>query len=263
MCLGGGTPQPAQPNYSQIIKDTTNAEVGLATDEFNAEKTYQPQYTNLALSNIGTTVNGTPGTAGLTQLLAQSNSATRGGAANDYEQIAPGINRTALLSNPLLPLINQSAASGLQAGGSLTPEQIQAMQQASRAAFASRGLTGSNASLADEITKQFNLSNSLLQQRQKFALQTASANQSAIAGSPLSSIFAQPNSVLPAAASIDASAGPTLFNPQAGNGLAQSNYQTASTIAQNNAAQQTAQTNGYVSAGASLAAAGIVAAALA
>ena len=74
-------------------------------------------------------------------------------------------------------MLNAQAVAGLEAGTGMTPEEQRQIQQASRAAYAARGMGGTNAAIGDELIQQYNLGQALLRQRQAFGTQMAGVNQ--------------------------------------------------------------------------------------
>lgn len=166
---------------------------------------------------------------GLLQMMRDQNVSQREADINDVLRLGPEARAAMLAANPdnavLLGKLNRQANEGLDAGSNLTPEEQRSMQQASRAAFAARGMGGSNGAVADELLRQFDLGQRLLRQRQAFA-QSVLGNNQAIVGDPFQMILSRNSGALPAAQQSYQQAGPQLFNPQAGLGLAASNYQT-------------------------------------
>lgn len=304
-CFSQDAPPPV--NYADQTQQTLQAQINLAPQQFASEATYQPQYTNLALSNINNLLNGTPGgsksvdtmhtagdagwydpsgtfvsrgqfvpgkvaidpnlsplargaamaaaqangtgpyytpgtmpgagdtwqnagsdfhtqatintpaTPGLTSVLAGANTAQRQSDINDVTNLGPQARAAMLNANPdqaaLLGTLNQQANDELAAGSSLTPDQIRAMQQASRAAFAARGMSGSNAGISDELLRQYNLGNQMLMQRQQFA-QSVLGNNAAVVGDPFMSILGRSSGAIGTAQGIAQNSGPSLFNPE-------------------------------------------------
>jgi hypothetical protein len=215
---------PPTPNYGDITRQTLGAQVDLAPQEFHAEAQFSPQYTGLEVNNLGTAANG------LNSLLTGG----RASGVSDLESLGPAAASAITNANPaqaqLLGGLNASANTGLAAGSGLTPDQATAMQQASRAGYAARGLTNSNSSVLDELLRQFNLGQNLLTQRQNFAQGVAQTNNSTV-NNPLYSLLMGTPSSVSMAPGVVSGAGPSLFNPQAGIGLAQSNYATQSQFA--------------------------------
>ena len=82
----------------------------------------------------------------------------------------------------LQDLVMQQAIEEMLAGGNLTPAQQRAVQQNSRAAFAARGMGGSNAALADELLAQYDLGEQAKAARRQFAMSALGLNQNLSAG---------------------------------------------------------------------------------
>lgn len=154
---------------------------------------------------------------GLLQLLSDQASSQRGSDIADVARLGPEARAAMLAANPdqaaLLSKLNSQANEGLDAGSNLTPDEQRAMQQASRAAFAARGVGGTNASIADELLRQFNLGQQLLRQRQQFAGTVLGENQ-AIVGDPFQQILSRTSGAVPLAGQVGQNAGPSLFNPE-------------------------------------------------
>lgn len=318
-CFSPKAPRP--PNYGQITRDTLQAQVDLAPQQYASEATYQPLYLDLALSNLNSLLYGTqggeeqyqqnitadkagwydasgnflgadryqymtPGTTapttraglggfvnqispddtsggtmqvpegvrwigkggrmqvagtrtrdpqtGLLELMQGAKSSQRAADIQDVMTLGPQAREALLAANPesaaLLAKLNEQANAGLDAGTGLTPEEQRAMQQAARAAWAARGLGASNGAAADELLAQFNLGQQLQRQRQSFA-QSVLGNNQQILGDPFMQILGRGSNAIGQAQGIGAGAGPSLFNPEAGLGLAASNYATATNFA--------------------------------
>lgn len=120
----------------------------------------------------------------------QANTLQREADIADVERLAPQVQAQIRASNPELyanmakldemagkgvgssdiqKMLEQQARDELALGRSLSPEEVRMSQQASRAAFASRGLNSGNASIAEEILGQQQLSDQRLAQRRQFA----------------------------------------------------------------------------------------------
>lgn len=178
----------------------------------------------------------TPATPGLQQILSQANTQTRQANMADVANLGPAATNAVQWADPqqgqLIDMMNQQAQQGLAYGSNLTPDEQTAMQQASRAAFAARGMTGSNSELADELLKQFNLGQSLLQQRQNFAGNVAGYNNAYVT-SPAWQLMTAQSPAFGTAQGVMANAGPGLFNPQSplAGSIAAGNQQMAAAFA--------------------------------
>lgn len=117
----------------------------------------------------------------LSRATATANTAQRTADIGDVANLGPQARAAILGANPdnarILDLLNQGAIGGLEAGTSMTDAEARQVQQASRAAFAARGTSGGNASIADELLQQFNMGQALQDQRRNFALRALGANQ--------------------------------------------------------------------------------------
>lgn len=198
--------QPADISYSNQLRSTLGAQSSLAPQQLGLEQQYQPQYAALALKNYQTI------SPGLTNQRLSNLDAARSSV--------PGLTDTVRSINPqsqaLLGTLNAQVLGDLQAGTSLSPEQTRQAQQASRAAYAARGMSGDNAAIFDEGFQQYDLGRRLQQERQVAAGQTLNLNQSQV-DSPvmqlLNSYLASANNPQETMALLD-SAGPSLFNPE-------------------------------------------------
>lgn len=227
-CFGSSVPPPE--GYGQATQATLNAEIGEAPQMLNAEQQYQPQLTDLASNDALMAINnmlyGSTGQQGTIGDTAAANSASRAANINDVQNLGPSALTAVQGANPamtnLLTQLNQSASAGLSAGSSLTPDQQRAMQQQSRAAFAARGTTGTNGSVADELLRQFNLGQQLLTQRQQFGQSMVGTNMSSTTD-PMLALLGGGSSALPFSLNGGTGAGFNLFNPQAGTAYMQAN----------------------------------------
>jgi hypothetical protein len=197
-CQGCFSPDaPADRNYAKESRETLQAQIDLAPQLYEAESTYQPQYAQLTLQNLNTLLQGGGGQQGLLATLGQQQSTQRAADIADVAALGPQARDAILAANPdtaaLLQRLNAQAVSGLDAGSSLTPDEMRQVQQASRAAFAARGTSGTNGALADEILKQYNLGQTLLRQRQQFAGNVVGLNQGVV-GDPFLQILGRPAS---------------------------------------------------------------------
>lgn len=159
----------APPTASGVIGETIRA----LPNYYSAMQQYQPLFNALNLGQIGNL------TGGFQDILGTA----RQGDLGQVNQMAGGVANAYRTANPdkyaLLGTMNQGAQDQLALGGSLSADQTRNMQQASRAAAAARGLSGSNMAIADEMYRQFDLGNTLQQQRQNYALGVGGLNQAA------------------------------------------------------------------------------------
>lgn len=148
----------------------------------------------------------------------QANRVQRQADIADIANLGPEAYQAVMASNPdnaqLLKLLNSQAVEGLNAGTNMTPEEQRQIQQASRSAMAARGMGGTNASLGDELLQQYNMGQSLMRQRQNFALQTLGANQSVY--DPMMALLGRPSGVVQSAPGWTSGAMGTaqIYNPE-------------------------------------------------
>ena len=234
-CFAPDAPEPR--NYGQETRDTLQAQIDLAPDLYRTEAQFQPQYSQLALQNLNTILNGGNGQTGLLQTLRQQNTAQRTADINDVAALGGSAREAILGANPdqaaLLQRLNAQALTGLDAGTNLTPEEQRQMQQASRGAFAARGLEDSNLGISNELLSQYNLGQQLLRQRQAFA-QSVLGNNQAIVGDPFLQILGRPSTAVMQGQGLLGEAGPSLFNPESGyaGNLYNANQQMAAMFAE-------------------------------
>ena len=237
--VSGGPNLPPTPDYGTTEANTLRAQEQLAPSLYadTANTSYgQPAYNQLQLQTLASMVNGGNGLPGTADVGNMANRSLRGANLEDLQNLGPAASSAVLNANPanaaLLASLNTNAASGLAAGSGLTPDQTRDVQQQARAAYAARGMGGSNASVDDELLNQFNLGQQLLQQRQNFASSLVGVNQGAVTN-PALALIGQNSTAVPIALQSQSQSGPTLFNPAAGNNMATSNYTTGVTAAIN------------------------------
>ena len=178
---------PKVPSYSSQMRSALTAQQRIAPQLLALEQQYQPQITALNLSGLQGALFGTGDQQGYLgtlqqlapeyrQMEAADTAALRAEEIKQLGQFAPQYVQTfrgAAGSQGLLSGLQQQAEQDLAAGSSLTPEEARQAQQASRAAFAGRGLGLTNRAIGSEILNQYGLGQERLQQRRQFAGQTA------------------------------------------------------------------------------------------
>lgn len=172
--MGSSSPKAPKPtNYAQVMTDTLNAQVRLAPKILRAENRYQPQYTDLNISQLGQAMGGMqglyqqalPGEIDFQNQLAEADIAQQQRFLPQFvQQYREGAGSANLLSQ-----LQTQAEEGLAAGSSLTPEQQRIAQQQARAAYAARGMGTGNRAIGAEIMNQYGMGQALQQQRQQFA----------------------------------------------------------------------------------------------
>lgn len=191
--MGSSTPDaPKVPSYGAQMQSALRAQERIAPRLLSLERQYQPQFTALNLQQLGGALFGTegqPGYLGILQQLApeyrkmeaEDTAALRAEEIKQLGQFAPQFVQTyrqAAGTQGLLSGLQQQAEQELAAGASLTPEEQRQSQQATRAAFAGRGLGLTNRAIGAEILNQYGLGQERLQQRRQFAGQTAAQLES-------------------------------------------------------------------------------------
>lgn len=191
--MGSSTPDaPKVPSYGAQMQSTLKAQAKIAPQLLALERQYGPQFTALNLQGLQGALFGTGGQQGylgtLQQLApeyrkmeAEDTAALRAEEIKQLGQFAPQYVQTyrqAAGTQGLLSGLQQQAEQELAAGASLTPEEQRQSQQATRAAFAGRGLGLTNRAIGSEILSQYGLGQERLQQRRQFAGQTAAQLES-------------------------------------------------------------------------------------
>ncbi|HVU38093.1 MAG TPA: hypothetical protein VHC95_07140 [Opitutales bacterium] len=193
------SPPPA-PNIGAETRDTLQAQIDLAPQQYAATATYQPQYTQLQTQELENATNQLlpwyqqtvyPQVSNLTQTAT---TAQRQADINDVANLGPEATAAYQAANPqltksldqltatatntgpdlLMQRLSQSANDNLTANGQLTPSDQRMATQQARAAFAARGTEMSNPAVLAELENSTNLQ----QQRLAQATQTAAAVES-------------------------------------------------------------------------------------
>lgn len=185
--MGSKASSPKVPSYSAQMISALNAQAKIAPKLIALERQYQPELTSLNLQGMQNALFGSGDQQGYLQTLqqlapeyrqfeAQDTAALRAEELKQLGQFAPDYvqsYRQAAGSQGLLSGLQSQAQQELAAGTNLTPEETRQAQQASRAAFAGRGLGLTNRAIGAEILNQYGLGQERLQQRRQFAGQTA------------------------------------------------------------------------------------------
>jgi hypothetical protein len=274
-CAGArmGSSAPAVPDYGQQTAATLQAQVNEAPELFQANATFQPQYSGLNLSNISTLLNGatnawgqttTPGLLSEYQNQAAPAAAAAQAAANTTQaqstltnlaQLGPqytaAINAASPESANLLGQLNTQASSELAAGTQLTADQQRQLNNQVNAAQASRGVAYGPAAAYGNVLANSQAGQQMQQQRQQFAGSVLGANNQFYTD-PFLSILGTPSNSTGAAGNLLGGASQLLpgqqFNPNAGESVYNSQAQTASA----NTASSNSLTGSLIGAGASL-----------
>lgn len=142
-----GTPPDPRNYYSEGLQGT-NAYNMLGQGMFNNYATYAPQYGQNDLNTLGSLF-GLQGNQTIQGINSAAQRGLQGSTTGDLQNMAQ---------------------QQLALGSSLSPQQLRAAQQASRAADSARGLAMGPNSVQNEILMQDQYGQQLLRQRQGFAL---------------------------------------------------------------------------------------------
>lgn len=241
----------APVSTGNVIKEA----IGALPDYYSAAEKYQPMFNALNLSQVDKLLGSEGGLSDIFGLLRTREMA-------DVNRLAGEMPAAMRAANPnqyaLLDSLNQNAQSQLGYGDQLSPDQIRNMQQASRAAAAARGMSGSNMAVADEMYRQFDLGNSLRQQRQQYALGVGGLNQAASVD-PFNAILGMGNNLYGYGTAMNSSSNPmsSLMGMAHDNQMSYWNAKNAASAAGKE--NKTSMMSGMMGAGATLGAASILA----
>jgi hypothetical protein len=202
------TPKAPPPrDYGQETRDTLQAQIDLAPGLFEAESQYRPQYAELDLETLATTLRGQPGTAGLlelyendiapalTRISGQDRDDRIAGELGALTEYAPQVTRTlreASGNAGITDRLTAQAIEGLDAGAGMDPTLANEISQGVRSGQAARGFGFGMPDVVTEAFARGERGNQLRQQRQQFAGQVAGINQ-ATGGDPLMAILGRPS----------------------------------------------------------------------
>ena len=204
----GTTVQAPEPrNYGQEMSDTLSSQIALAPELYASEAEYQPQYLQLNMQNLQRALGGRDGTPGLVQqyeetlypamsrIEADTLSQQRAADVSAVERYGPraaAASRAAAGNQQLIDELGRQALEEVQAGQSLTPQELRQAQQSSRAAMSARGLGLGNQAIADEILKSYQLGRQRQSERRAFGGQVAGLQQQTGAD-PFMAILGRPS----------------------------------------------------------------------
>ena len=204
----GTTVQAPEPrDYGRETRETLASQIALAPELYASEAEYQPQYLQLNLQNLQRALGGVGDTPGLVQqyeedlypamgrieadTLARQRAADIG-AVEEYGPRAAAAVRAAAGNQQLIDELGRQALQEVQAGQSLTPQELRQAQQSSRAAMSARGLGMGNQAIADEILKGYQLGRQRQAERRQFAGGVAGLQQQTGAD-PFMAILGRPS----------------------------------------------------------------------
>ena len=225
--MGTSVNAPAPRDYGQETRDTLKAQVDLAPALYRAESTYAPKYQDLQLQLLAQAAPQMMGIyerdifPSLSRMEADTMSRQRAADVAAVQELGPQAQEALRSANPqqaaLLDSLTARAQTGLDAGSALTPEQMRSAQQASRQAFAARGLAYSPAAAFDESLTSVLAGNAEQDRRNALAQNVFSLQRQAY-GDPFQQILGRPSGTFAAAQGYGAQAqgfNPgQLFNPE-------------------------------------------------
>lgn len=218
--LTGGAPKPGVPNANRTAKTfqaLLTSYLNAQPQIFDAQNTYQPQYTDLDLSQL------TKDLPSIEQLLSGSNFATAQGNTNTVTNLgadaASGWSNAYNTLNPntgrMLDSLTSTATEGLAAGDRLTPSDLSSITNNVRSDWSSRGLGTSMPAAFNEALAEASGGQNLLNQRIGNASAVAGQNESvnnALLG-PTSATLMQQSQAPPLTTGLVTGAGPTIVSP--------------------------------------------------
>lgn len=279
------SPEPAQPrNFTREQLQTLAGYQQTAPGYLALEQQYRPQYGALNLDQQAQSLYGYDDASGVhhpgsLELGRFGTEYQRAGDISDVETYGPRSTAAFLAANPflrdsltnlsgrtqdtdILKTLNSQANSALASNGQLSPQEQRALDQQSRAAFASRGNLRGNQSIVSEVLNRDAAVRARQQQAQQFATGVQGMNQgqndfvgraSQIFGSQLSDPF---TAILGRSSGAGGNGGnqqmigtgATLFNPTNpyANDIYQQNFQAEQQNNVNQANANNAQTTGYL-----------------
>lgn len=245
------SPDPAAPrNLTNEMLQTISGYEQTAPRQLALNQQYQPQYSALNLDTSRQNLYGYDDASGAhhpgtLEMGAASNTFSRGSDIADVGNLGPAAWAAFMGSNPLLArslmnlsgrtadssilsTLNRQAQSGLDAGGALSPQELRAVDQGSRAGFADRGNLMGNQSLGTELLNRDAAVRQRQQQAQQFAtgVQGLNMNQADLVGrasqifgsqfDPFLSVLSRPSNAAASSSGGPASmvgTGGQMFNP--------------------------------------------------
>lgn len=187
------TYEPAVRDYAQEYKDTLEAQIEMAPEVFRSNLIYQPLYAAL---NYGIQEAFLPRYAELGQ---QITSGSREQDMQDLVTLAPKVTEAYRQANPeaaaLLDELNKQAGAELAGGGALSPDEVRAVEQTSRAAYNDRGMVMSDPAIFSEVMNLDAAKRARLNESRAFASNVLGLNKS-IYGDPSSVVLGRASSNL-------------------------------------------------------------------
>lgn len=207
--MGSRSSAPADRSYQGEMLQTVRAQGQAAPEILSLRRQFDPQFTNLNLDNFRQSLLGQLG-------IAQE-------AAPQLNRQDAALMQEAIGLDPLAAGLQRMGLEDLALGGSISPQEQQAAQEAVRSQFARRGQLGSNSQLLNEVLNVGSIANARRQQR----LANVSGIQSQLSGSGALSRGMLSGLVNPQVAA--AMSGQTFINPESdyANQVYSTNYNAA------------------------------------
>ena len=240
--MGGGSKTevvqaPAAPNYQESMRSILQAQIDLAPQVYESEKTYQPKYQTLqdqiakqaATSQINLYKQLQPSYSQLEEDYMKSQ---QGAQLRGLQERAPGYIQAFQQAqgvggiNQALQQYTQQKLGGLQANGAnLSPEEQRMLDQQARAGYAARGTSLGGQSNLAEVMNRYNARQA--REQQLVALGTGLGGYFQQQAAPaLTSFYQQPmyagsfgGQAAQNAMMAQQQAGPQYFNPESPTGM--------------------------------------------
>lgn len=226
-CFSTSNATPAAPTYQNVTNTALGTQYAEAPGMYSEQAQFSPMYAALGAGNLNTAMTGPTG-------MLSSVSAERGANVSDLNNLGPSASNAVLNMNPsqaqLLALLNGQGSEGMAAGTNLTPEEQAQMDAQNNNAYSARGMNATGSNMPELLMSHFDLGNQLLQRRQAFGSNLAGMNNSYVT-QPAIGAATGISPAMAAAMSSNGMAGPTLWNPNAGNQLAAGTYQDQMALA--------------------------------
>jgi hypothetical protein len=165
-------PMPEQQSLGEQTAETLAVQHQYAPTIFEDYKKFAPQYDQVDMDRMAGML---PGMRTINDELSNYYyGQMRGYNPELYGNLSKldnfkQIGEQSLAPSAISSALTTEAQKELALGSSLSPEEVRQAQQASRAAYASRGMSDNNASMADEILSQYNVGQQRMRERQAFA----------------------------------------------------------------------------------------------
>ena len=176
-----GKSSPSAPADRNLALETQQI-LGMGPSMLASQQSLAPGYTNLNLSQLNSTLNGTPLNAGqlqqygqniLPQVTAANNaatSATRASTAADLGTYGTQAVQSMRSMNPsqanIYDILSRQAGEGLAAGNQMTPDQVTQLNNSLRASQGARGMAYGPAASYQEAMQNSQYGDNLKTQRQ-------------------------------------------------------------------------------------------------